>query len=174
MRKPCQGRLVPVKALAQGKRRGKTLIWDGGKLTGSGTLPLPNGVGMAECNAQPVWWGSPCRRLPGVPVVVAGGGTVAAGGRVGGLWRGNQMQETGELLGGICTTPTKVGDLRGREMCRQEGLDVKCFPPAIQDEAAGFPLGFLPAIAEGDFVSEAATAKEDILIVFVEHKCGGA
>jgi hypothetical protein len=108
-----------------------------------------------------------------VSVVVPGGGMVAAGGRVGGVLRGNQFQEAGELLGGMCATQTEVGHLHGREMCRQEGLDVKCLPPAIQDEAAGFPLGFLPAIAEGNFVPEAATAKEDILIVFVEHnRCG--
>ncbi len=61
------------------------------------------------------------------------------------------------------------GDYVDRGMVMKEGAYVEPLPPAVQDQAAGLAVRLLAAIAEGQLVTEAGAAREDILVVFVQH-----
>lgn len=54
-------------------------------------------------------------------------------------------------------------------MRAEEGAHVETLPPAVQNQAAGLAVRFLPAIAENHFVAEAAATQKEVLVVFVEH-----
>jgi hypothetical protein len=50
-------------------------------------------------------------------------------------------------------------------MGRQKRTHVELFPPAVQNQAARLSERLAPAIAKGDFVSEAATTWQHILVM---------
>ena len=82
----------------------------------------------------------------------------------------NQLHQAQRLWRGRGSArPLDLGHRLLRKMRLQEAAHIKAFPPAVQNQPAGLAAGFLPAIAEGDFLTEARTACENILVVFVQH-----
>ena len=82
----------------------------------------------------------------------------------------DHVQQTQHLGGGRRSGPLlDLGHGFLRKMRLEEGAHVKPFPPAIQNQAAGLPAGFLPAIAESHLLAEAAAPWKDILVMFRQH-----
>jgi len=65
--------------------------------------------------------------------------------------------------------PLDLGHDVRRQMRLQERTHVKSFPPAIQNQAAGLPARFLPAIPERHLLAEPTASRENVLIVFRQH-----